>query len=133
MGWSEEVHARRLLDVRERHKKEKAAGPFAVPEVKGNAGSFPLILVAGKPLHGITIQQMQWRLAAYLAPCKQQNFNLVSHLGRLSCCSKKSNRKSTGCRSPGISGCMAKGGALLAEEGCEVHPSHWELAGGACA
>ncbi|KAK9905944.1 hypothetical protein WJX75_009283 [Coccomyxa subellipsoidea] len=47
MGWSEEVHARRLLDIRERRKKEKCAGKYAVPQVKGNAGSLPMAILIG--------------------------------------------------------------------------------------
>ena len=48
MGWSEEVHARRLLDIRERRKKEKCAGKYAVPQVKGNAGPLSMALLVGE-------------------------------------------------------------------------------------
>ena len=48
MGWSEEVHARRLLDIKARRKKEKAVGKYAVPEVKGNAGTLPMAILIGE-------------------------------------------------------------------------------------
>lgn len=51
MSWSEEVHARRLLDIRERRKKEKRAGIYAVPQVKDNAGSIPMAISIGELIY----------------------------------------------------------------------------------
>lgn len=48
MGWSDEVHARRLLDIKAYRRKEKAAGKYAVAEVKGNSGNLPVALLLGK-------------------------------------------------------------------------------------
>ncbi|BDA47178.1 hypothetical protein COCOBI_10-0230 [Coccomyxa sp. Obi] len=47
MGWSDEVHARRLLDIKAYRRKEKAAGKYAVAEVKGNSGNLPIALLLG--------------------------------------------------------------------------------------
>ncbi len=48
MGWSDEVHARRLLDLKERRKKEKSAGKYAVAEIRGNSGSLPVAILVGE-------------------------------------------------------------------------------------
>lgn len=49
MGWSDEVHARRLLDFREFRKKQKAAGRYGVSEIKGNSSNLPIALLVGEP------------------------------------------------------------------------------------
>ena len=47
MGWSEEVHARRTLDVKEQVRQQSAAGQYAVPELIGNSSLLSLVTVTG--------------------------------------------------------------------------------------
>lgn len=51
MGWSSEVHARRTLEYRDHVRKEKEAGIYSVPKIKGNAALLPFAVATGVSHH----------------------------------------------------------------------------------
>jgi hypothetical protein len=47
MGWSSEVHARRILQIREKKQKEREAGKYELPPIKGNSSVAPIVAATG--------------------------------------------------------------------------------------
>jgi hypothetical protein len=62
MGWSDEVHARRTLEIREYVRQQKAAGPYAVPELKGNSSLLSLVTLTGDHSEQVLHEKMTGHL-----------------------------------------------------------------------